>query len=94
MGGLAAFLTAPFFWQHRVPAAWWRRLGLVLLGLSIAFTLLSVSSLVMPEDLKRNAFGGFARYFLLGYAGLWLAPWLGGKLGLGARAPEPRISEQ
>lgn len=86
MGGLAAFLTAPLFWQHRVPAAWWRRLGMVLLGLVIAFTLLTVSSLVMPEDVKRHGVGGFLRYFLLGYAGLWLAPWLGEKLGLGARA--------
>lgn len=76
MGGLAAFLTAPVLWRHEAPDAWWRKIVLVVLGIGIALTLLSVSSLVLPEDVKRSAVGGFTRYLALGYAGLLLTPWL------------------
>jgi membrane-associated phospholipid phosphatase len=86
MGGLAAFLTAPMLWAHRAPEAWWRKILLVALGVALVLTLLSVSSLALPEDVKRSAIGGYLRYLALGYAGLLLTPWLGAKLGLGRRA--------
>lgn len=87
MGGLAAFLTAPMLWPHRPPEARWRKVLLVALGVALVLTLLSLSSLALPEDVKRSAIGGYLRYLTLGYAGLLLTPWVGAKLGLGRRAP-------
>ena len=85
MGGLAAFLTAPLVWRHRVPAEAWRRILLVVLGILLTLTLLTVTSLWLPEDVKRDAVGGFLRYLALGYIGLVFAPWMGGMLGLRRR---------
>ena len=90
MGGLAAFLTAPLVWRHRVPESLWRRILLAILGIALTLALLTVSSLMLPEDVKRDAVGGFLRYLALGYAGLVVAPWLGGALGLRRRAAVER----
>ena len=82
MGALAAFLTAPVLYRHKAPREPWRKVLLVALGIVIAFVILSLTSVAMPEEAKRHALWGFLRYLALGWSGLLLAPWLGTVLGL------------
>ena len=86
MGALAAFLTAPVLYSHRAPTQLWRKVLLVALGIVIAFVILSLTSVVLPEDAKRHALWGFLRYLALGWSGLLLTPWLGRVLGLAPRS--------
>ena len=82
MGGLAAFITGPVMYKHQVAGKLWQRGLLALLGIVLAFVFLIGSSLVLPEEAKRNAIGGFIRYLVLGYVGVLLTPWLGRALRL------------
>lgn len=86
MGALAAFLTGPVLYRHRVPTGWWRKASLVAVGIVIAFVVLTLTSVALPEDVKRHALWGFLRYLALGWSGLLLAPWLGRVLGLAPRS--------
>jgi membrane-associated phospholipid phosphatase len=81
-GAFAAYATAPLLMQHHPPKTWWKKIVLALLGIVLVFGFLLGSSVILSEDIKRNAFGGFVRYLLLGYMGLWVAPWLGKMLRL------------
>ncbi|HEX7004538.1 MAG TPA: phosphatase PAP2 family protein [Trueperaceae bacterium] len=74
LGGLAAFLTAPLILAYEPPEGWGRRVFVGVLGLLLVFTGLFGSSAILPEALKRNPFGDFARYLLLAYVGLLIAP--------------------
>ena len=85
MGALAAFLTAPVLYRHKAPREAWRKVLLVAIGIVIAFVILSLTSVAMPEDAKRHALWGFLRYLMLGWSGLLLAPWLGSMVGLAPR---------
>ena len=76
MGGLAAFVTAPLLVSYRAEGSVWRRVLITLLGLVLVFAALFGSSLLLSEAVKRNALVGFVRYFLIGYTGLALTPWL------------------
>ncbi len=76
MGGLAAFATAPLFVPYRAEGRIWRRVLVTLLGLVLVFAALFGSSLLLSEEVKRNALVGFVRYFLIGYTGLALTPYL------------------
>ena len=89
MGGLAAFATAPLLVPYRAEGSAWRRVLVTLLGFVLVFTVLFGSSLLLPEEVKRNAFVGFARYFLIGYTGLALTPWLAQQTRL---TPKPQPS--
>ena len=82
MGGLAAFISGPVLHPYRAPRALWRRTVIVLLGVVLVFAFLLFSSALLPEELKRDPFGGFFRYLVLGYVGVLLTPWLGRALGL------------
>ncbi len=76
MGGLAAFATAPLLVPYRVEGSVWRRVLITLLGFVLVFAALFGSSLLLPEEVKRDSLVGFVRYFLIGYTGLALTPWL------------------
>lgn len=86
LGGMAAFLSGPLWFRHRVGGAWWRRALLLALGLTLVFGVLIGSSVLLPEGVKRDPLGGFVRYLLLGWAGVVLTPWLGARLGLAPAA--------
>lgn len=87
MGALAAFLSAPLLVAYTPPRALWRRLVVALAGVVLVFALLSASSLLLPEAVKRDPLGGFVRYLLIAYGGLLLTPWLAQRLTL---APKPQ----
>ncbi len=82
MGGLAAFVSGPALHPYRAPRALWRRIAVTLLGVVLVFAFLLFSSALLPETLKRDPFGGFFRYLVLGYVGVLLTPWLGRALRL------------
>ncbi len=89
MGGLAAFATAPLLISYRAEGRAWRRVLVTLLGFVLVFAALFGSSLLLPEAVKRNALVGFVRYFLIGYTGLALTPWLAKQTRL---TPKPQPS--
>ena len=89
MGGLAAFATAPPLVPYRAEGRVWRRALVTLLGVVLVFAALFGSSLLLPEEVKRNALVGFVRYFLIGYTGLALTPWLAQQTRL---TPKPQPS--
>jgi hypothetical protein len=74
LGALAAFLTAPLLAPYAPPRALWQRLVAAAFGVALVFAALLLSSLLLPEALKRDPLGGFARYLVIGYAGLLLVP--------------------
>lgn len=86
-GAFGALALAPLLVRHRTDGPWWGRLLVALIGVALAFTVLVASSLYLPEEVKRDPLGGYARYLVLGLAGLALAPWIGRALGL---VPEAR----
>lgn len=88
MGGLAAYITAPLLLKHVPPKIRWKKILLALLGIILVFAFLLGSSLLLPEVIKRNPFGGYLRYLLLGYMGLLVTPWLGKVLGLSEKTPQ------
>jgi membrane-associated phospholipid phosphatase len=81
-GAFAAYATAPLLIRHHPPKTWWKKIVLALLGIVLVFGFLLGSSVLLPEEIKRNVFGGFVRYLLLGYMGILVAPWLGKMLRL------------
>ena len=76
MGGLAAFATAPLLVPYRAQGSAWRRVGVTLLGVVLVFAVLLGSSVLLPEEVKRDPLVGFVRYLVLGYTGLALTPWI------------------
>ncbi len=89
MGALAAFITGPLLVPYGGDRPLWVRVSVVVLGVLLTFGVLVGSSLLLPEDLKRNATGGFVRYLVIGYTGLALTPWLARVIRLApAREPE------
>lgn len=89
MGGLAAFLTAPLLIRHRVPVAGPQRAAAAGIGLVLVFAVLLGSSALLPEAVRTDPLGGFARFLLLGYVGLALTPYLVRRLGLAPAAAGP-----
>jgi membrane-associated phospholipid phosphatase len=87
MGGLAAFLTAPLLIGHRVPEAIGRRVTAAAIGLVLVFATLLGSSALLPDAVKADPFGGFARFLVLGYVGLALTPYLLRLIGVAPSAP-------
>jgi membrane-associated phospholipid phosphatase len=76
-GAFSAYLTAPLLLEHQVPKPLWKRIVLALLGVILVFAFLIGSSVLLPEEFKRDSIGSFVRYLLLGYVGLLFTPWLG-----------------
>ncbi len=87
-GGLAAFITGPALLPHRTDVGIVNRIATALLGLTLVFAVLIASSLLLPEEIKRNALAGFLRYLLIGYTGVLFTPWLAKRFGL---IPKKRI---
>jgi membrane-associated phospholipid phosphatase len=81
-GAFAAYTTAPLLLEHHPPKLLWKRIVLVLLGVVLVFAFLVGSSVLLPEEFKRDPIGSFVRYLLLGYVGLLLTPWLARLIGL------------
>lgn len=92
MGGMAAFLSGPLILPYKPSPALWKRLAVFALGVVLVFGLLTVSSVLLPEELKRTPVVGFVRYLLLGYTGLLLTPWLAQTLRLAPPRTAPRKS--
>ena len=88
MGALAAFGSAPLLMPYTPPKGLWQRLWVAFVGTMLVFAALSASSLLLSEAVKRSAVGGFFRYVLIAYIGLYLTPWLAQALRL---APKPQI---
>jgi hypothetical protein len=84
-GAFAAYMTAPLLLEHHAPKTLWKRIVLALLGVVLVFAFLIGSSILLPEEFKRDPIGSFVRYLLLGYVGLLLTPWLGKVMGLSER---------
>ena len=76
LGGLAAFITGPALVRHHVPKNTLCKILIIVLGIGLVFGALVGSSLLLPEELKRNFIVGFVRYLFIGWVGTLLAPWL------------------
>jgi membrane-associated phospholipid phosphatase len=76
-GAFSAYMTAPLLLEHTPPKPLWKRIVLALLGVALVFAFLIGSSILLPEEFKRDPIGSFVRYLLLGYVGLLFTPWLG-----------------
>jgi hypothetical protein len=90
LGALAAYCSGPLLIRHYGSRLLWKRIVLVVIGIVLAFALLTASSMLMPEELKRHPLGGFLRYLLLGYVGTAAVPWLGRSLRLAESAQGSR----
>ena len=86
MGALAAFGSAPLLTPYTPPKGLWQRLLVAFIGILLVFVALSVSSLLLSEAVKRSAVGGFFRYAVIAYLGLWFTPWFAQKLRLAPSA--------
>jgi hypothetical protein len=82
MGALAALVVGPMLVPHRTDGPLWGRAVVAAIGLLLAFTVLIASSQLLPEEVKRNAVGGFLRYFVLGASVTVVAPFIGAAFGL------------
>jgi membrane-associated phospholipid phosphatase len=81
MGALAALIIGPMLIEHRTTGRWSGRLFVTLLGLVVAFGILTGTSLWLPEAIKRDPIGGFLRYFVLTMAVTALVPYLAQRFG-------------
>ncbi len=86
-GGIAALVVGPALVRHRTDGPLWGRLIVALIGVALAFTVLFATSIYLPEEVKRDAVGGYLRYLVLGLAAFLVTPWIGRVLGL---VPGPR----
>lgn len=81
-GAFAGFGTAPLLYRHQVAGGLASRAALALLGLALVFAWLLGTSVALPDAVKGHALVAPARYLLLAWSGLVVAPWLGARLGL------------
>lgn len=86
-GGIAALVVGPALVRHRTDGPLWGRLIVALIGVALAFTVLFATSIYLPEEVKRDAVGGYLRYLTLGLAAFLVTPWIGRVLGW---VPGPR----
>ncbi len=86
-GGIAALVIGPALVRHRTDGALWGRVIVAVIGVALAFTVLFATSIYLPEEVKRDAVGGYLRYLVLGLAAFLVTPWIGRVLGL---VPGPR----
>ena len=82
LGALAGFILGPQFIQHHPSKQVWKRMLLTVIAVVLAFGLLTASSLLLPESIKRDPLGGFLRYGLLSLVITWFIPYLGRLSGL------------
>lgn len=86
LGGASGFLVAPLVYAYEPPRGASGRVVVAALGLGLVFVALFGSSALLPEEFKRHALGGYARYLLVALVGLVGAPALAGAFGKGPRA--------
>ena len=82
LGAFAAFAVGPEIIRHDTSGPVAGRVVLAVIALALVFAALLGSSALLPEEVKRNAVGSFARYLLIGCVGTVLVPWLGRVTGL------------
>ncbi len=70
----SAFIVGPAIVTHRARGSVIVRLLMSLVGLLLVAVVMTASSALMPEELKRGALGGYVRYFVIGLTGTLLAP--------------------
>jgi membrane-associated phospholipid phosphatase len=80
-GALAALTVGPMLVRHRTDGPLLGRVGVALVGLVFAFTVLVASSELLPEEVKRHPVGGYLRYVVLGATATVLAPFVGQAFG-------------
>ena len=85
-GALVGFATGPMVLRHEPPPGVTRRVLMALLGLVLVFAWLLGTSALLPEVVKDHALVEPARYFVLAWMGVVVAPWLGRRVGLVERA--------
>lgn len=88
-GALAALTVGPMLVRHRTDGPLLGRLGVTLVGLALAFTVLVASSELLPEAIKRDPVGGYLRYFVLGATATVFAPFVGQAFGWTPTARRP-----
>ena len=88
MGALAAFGSAPLLMPYTPPKGLWQRLLVAVTGIVLVFAALSASSLLLSEAVKRSDLGGFFRYVVIAYIGLYLTPWLAQTVHLAPKPPK------
>jgi membrane-associated phospholipid phosphatase len=85
LAGIGVGLIMERSWvRFRVGGAWWRRGLRYPVGLAVVALLYSGPKQVLPEEMAYGleAILRFVRYFVLGWAAVFLAPWLFVRLGL------------
>ena len=90
LGVLAAFIVGPLLIAYYPSRQLWKRILLTLVAIVLAFGVLTLSSLLLPEEIKRSVFGSFFRYFIFGLSGTAFVPYLGRLTGL---AEQKHLSE-
>ena len=80
-GAIAALTVGPMLVRHRTDGPLLGRMGVALVGIVLAFTVLVASSELLPEAVKRDPIGGYLRYFVLGCAATVVAPFIGQAFG-------------
>lgn len=75
-GALAGFATGGMVVPHRPPRDLGRRVLLAVLGLALVFAWLFGTSALLPEAVKDHVLVEPARYFVLTWMGVVVAPWL------------------
>ena len=80
-GAIAALTVGPMLVRHRTDGPLLGRMGVALVGILLAFTVLVASSELLPEAVKRDPVGGYLRYFVLGAAATVVAPFIGQAFG-------------
>jgi membrane-associated phospholipid phosphatase len=88
-GALTALVLGPMLLRHRTDGHVIGRIVVTIIGLVLVFTVLVASSEMLPEEIKRDPYGGYARYLVLGLTGTLVAPWMGRVFGL-VPQPPPR----
>ncbi len=82
LGALAGFIIGPHFIEHYPSKQIWKRILLTIIAVVLAFGILTASSLLLPESIKRDPLGGFLRYLVISLVATWFIPYLGRLSGL------------
>ncbi len=80
-GALAALTVGPMLVRHRTDGPLLGRIGVALVGLFLAVTVLVASSELLPEAVKQHPVGGYLRYVVLAGTATVLAPFVGQAFG-------------
>lgn len=80
-GALTVLAVGPVLVPHRTDGPIAGRIGVMAIGLVLAFTFLVASSELLPEAIKRHPIGSYVRYVGLASMAVVVAPWMGRVFG-------------